>query len=291
MDNTGNQSMGIAAQTLNGSTGSTAEQQNTSVNANTSNEDVITQGADYVPSGEGYSGASPDAQVVGDMSQNVQNNSAGSSQNKMLLLISVGIVGVIFVVIVVIVLSMQAKKKKEAEELAQAESLLEEEVVEPSFMYTQDEVEALRLAGYTGYEIEDFEIQEQDAKSLIDAAEAARKAQYEMEILPYFDSSSDEFKELCKDTWVGQEELEFDTDVEQYQYFTETINVDYEKLPATGHQLFIKYTLTDGTACFMTVTPERYTELKDHGNIVISVQYTKTGDGKRIITSSSEVIP
>ena len=77
MDNTGNQSMGIAAQTLNGSTGSTAEQQNTSVNANTSNEDVITQGADYVPSGEGYSGASSDAQVVGDMSQNVQNNSAG----------------------------------------------------------------------------------------------------------------------------------------------------------------------------------------------------------------------
>ena len=41
----------------------------------------------------------------------------------------------------------------------------------------------------------------------------------------------------------------------------------------------------------MTVTPERYLELKESGNIVVRVSYTQTADGKRIITDMIEITP
>ncbi len=90
---------------------------------------------------------------------------------------------------------------------------------------------------------------------------------------------------------MGQADLTYDEDTTQYGYYYEVMNVDYIKLPAKGHQLFIKFFLENGDAVFMTVTPERYLELKESGNIVVRVSYTQTADGKRIITDMIEITP
>lgn len=196
--------------------------------------------------------------------------------------------GCILLVIVILLIGSSSAKKREEEELARAEELLAG-AEEPAFMYMYDELEALRLAGYTGNEIEQYERDEVPASDLVNAAKAARKAQYEAELAPYFDSASDEFMEVYRHTWLGQEDLVFDTDSSRYEYYETTMNVDYRKLPAKGHQLFIEYYLSNGDTCFMTVTPEKYLQLDDTGNIVLKIYYTKTADGSKIVTGAEEV--
>lgn len=210
----------------------------------------------------------------------------GKSGSRKLLILGGAIAAILIVVLSIAGGALIIKDKQEGADFLED---IEETV---PFAYTLDEVEALRLAGYTGDEIEEYEYAEQDAQYLIDEAEKERKKQYEKEIAPYFDSASEEFKSVYEDTWVGQPELTFDTNAEGYSYFVETMNVDYEKLPPRGNQLFIKFTLPNSEkVAFTTITPERWVTLNDSGNIVLSVSFTKTSDGKRIITDISEVTP
>lgn len=263
-----------------------------------SNVDVMTQGKEYKPEGEGYSNAETEVDTTVDVQAKAEelgitpNPDAveDNGENKKLLILVGIIVGVVLVVIIAVVCTMSYKKKKEEEERLKAEALLAEEQ-EEEFKYTDAEIQSLRDAGYTGDEIELFEFDRKSAQELIEKAKAERQEMYEREILPYFDAASDEFKELYEDTWVGQGELEFDSDVDQYTYHQTTLNVDYEKIDPTGRQLFLKLHLKSGICCFMTVTPERYLELDDSGNIVVSIYYTKTGDGAMIITDITEIIP
>ena len=104
------------------------------------------------------------------------------------------------------------------------------------------------------------------------------------------DNASPEYKELMSKTWLGQEEMYLSEDVDSYAYYMETLNLDYEKLEPRGNQLYLKVFFNNGKAFFMTVTPQRYIELRERGNIVVKLEYTKTAAGQFIITNITEVI-
>lgn len=215
-----------------------------------------------------------------------EEDTESTSVNKKLILI---IAGGVLAFLLIVIAAMALADKKEANEQARAEELLEEEQ-EAAFEYSMEDVEQLRLNGYTGDEIEENELKSIPAAQLIEEAKAARQAQYEAEIKPYFDGASEQFLSVYNKTWLGQPELVFDPTVESFGYYTDVQNLDYEKVPPTGYQLFLKiYLGRDGKAFFMSVTPEQWLELPDSGNIVVEIQYTATADSKRIITDVREI--
>lgn len=272
-------------------------------------EVVMSQGKTYKPEGDSYvsdpfagvtqsdgqadtetSDSGDVVEIQGMHEPADRGNPFKGLMQKPMVLLGIGLAVVVVLVTVVVFGSVSAKKKAE-EDWQHAEDLLEEEETYV-FTYDADEIYDLRLAGYTGFEIDEFQEDERDVQELVKAAEAARYARYEEEILPYFNSASDEFKLLWRDTWVGQDDFDLDYSKEYYDYVIDTVNVDYEKLPPKGHQLFIKYFLKhDSNACFMTVTPERYAELDSSGNIVLKIEYAITDDGTKVITDAYEVIP
>ena len=104
------------------------------------------------------------------------------------------------------------------------------------------------------------------------------------------DTASPEYQELLNKTWLGGAPLNLDA-VDPNVIYNNTsrkMNVDYEKCGAQGSQLFLKLYLDDGTAAFMTVTPNRWKELNDSGNIVVEVTWREAGE-LRIVTDVHEV--
>lgn len=163
----------------------------------------------------------------------------------------------------------------------------------PTFEYSAEERAILRENGYTGDDIERFEVEERDYRSLVKEAEEARKLKYETEILPYLDGASPQYKELERLTWLGTGDMSsviLTSSEGQYEQRYGSYNCDYVKLPAKGSQLFIKLTLMDfnNKEIFMTVTPERYNELQDTGNIVVTIEYYRYSDGSILVHSVYE---
>jgi len=163
------------------------------------------------------------------------------------------------------------------------------DTITPAFSYTDEEKASLRAWGYTGDEIEEHEDLETPASDLVaqskEAQEEARAALSNPE--------SPEYQELLNKTWIGQEELslpEYQQGVTEgsIAYNTFTYNADYEKIPAHGHNLFLKVYLEDGTYVFMECPVLRYMQLPDSGNIVIQYN-TATIDGAVIVNGVKEV--
>lgn len=162
--------------------------------------------------------------------------------------------------------------------------------VYPEFKYTADEIASLRKVGYTGDEIESFQEQKLEPQPLITQAEMDREAWAQQFVAPYFDTASEEWKSVINTTWYGLTKVEsYDTNSLAYQNVSYTLNADYEKVEAYGHQLFIKiYLNAKGDYAFMVTTPSRYAELPATGNMVVVITYTQTGDGQKFITSIVE---
>ena len=151
------------------------------------------------------------------------------------------------------------------------------------YRYTDREREMLRQAGYTGYEIEEFEANLEPYSLKIEESEQLRKEIYEREVLPYFDGASDKFKELYNNTWLSGKEVTLNAEeAGTWSYNVYTYNADYDKVHAKGHQLYIKITLGDGEPAFMLTDPTLYSQLADSGNIVVSITYVDTGTSKLI---------
>lgn len=258
-------------------------------------DDILVQGKTYQPKGEGY--VSPEVQ---EFEEEIGVEEAPTKSkfdvasivtgNKVFVVGAAIALSVLFMLAIVVIGSGNSKRKK-AEEAERAASLLEEST-EEIFFYTTEELEELRIAGYTGTEIEEFEMNAEDVDVLVQKAKEERYAQYESEIIPYFNNASDEFKALCKDTWVGQDEIVLDKieNKNSWQYYTETVNVDYSKLSATGMQCFIKCNIF-GNYVFVDIAPDRYLELEDYGNIVLSITYTVMTNGTKVLTNVTEIIP
>lgn len=242
--------------------------------------DEFVQGSTYEESAAGSDEELHYSSSRVGLASKVKTNVVG---NKKLLLIGGAVVALLLVLLVGMFL-LNLKKENDEAYLASLENTEELE-----FKYAMEEVLELRLAGYTGGEIEMFEQEELSAEDKIQESINARKQKYDAEIKPYLDGASPEFLELKSNTWVGGKPFTYNQDDTMYNYFTYNLNADYEKIPPHGHQLFIKFYLGNGAAAFMDVTPERYAELASEGNIVVSVTYTDDGAGAKIITDIQEI--
>lgn len=157
------------------------------------------------------------------------------------------------------------------------------------FSYTEEEKQQLRAWGYTGDEIEAHELDGTEASELISAA----KQEQEEARATLSNPESPEYQALLNNTWLGQQALTipgYEEGVTEgaIYYDTVTLNADYDKVPAHGHNLFLKVYLDDGSYAFMECPLLRYTQLADSGNIVVTYQ-TASLNGVTIITGMKEV--
>lgn len=146
-----------------------------------------------------------------------------------------------------------------------------------AFAYTAEELASLRRVGYTADEIEQFQLEEKDAESLVEEAEKAREEYLEETLEPFYKGRSEKFKKLEASTWIGLEEVDRDdipTTPEQWDAVSTssvTINTDYEKVEPRGHQLFLKIYISDDDDdwIYYQCSYKEWSQLKDKGNIVV----------------------
>lgn len=165
----------------------------------------------------------------------------------------------------------------------------------PDTLSTEDNVK-LRKLGYTGDEIDlalsegfDVEALEQAAQKLYD--DEATEAIHRMS-----NSASEEFRYIVDMSYFGQTGYEFVSHAEEhmgdyeFEQGSYTVNADYIKCPTYGAQLQLKCRITQDMWVFYVVTPMRFAELPQEGNIVLRVNYTQYGD-LTYITGVSETDP
>lgn len=185
---------------------------------------------------------------------------------------------------------LQERNPELFEESGETQAEQQPVVQQSSVSYSKKEVEALRLWGYTADEIEISSRDGIPAKTLVDQAKFDRQLAQKEALDVVRDTASPEYQELLNKTWLGGAPLNLDA-VDPNVIYNNTsrkMNVDYEKCGAQGSQLFLKLYLDDGTAAFMTVTPNRWKELNDSGNIVVEVTWREAGE-LRIVTDVHEV--
>ena len=158
-----------------------------------------------------------------------------------------------------------------------------------SVTYTSAELKALRKWGYTASELEIASRDGLTPQELVDSARADREEAQKEALAAVSDTASDEYKKLLNQTWLGGEPLDVSQFTADYVYNTEerTEIADYEKCDPHGEQCFIKVYLDNGDAAFMQVTPQRFNELPDTGNMVVVIDDVTLND-VTVITSITE---
>lgn len=263
------------------------------MNVEENNEEILTQEREFKPTG-GFEDWEDEANEEGgdDKQPDTADDFGEAKKSKFSpqILVPLGIVGVVVIIVLFIVVSGLFKKKPAEEDYSHLDEMLTPDA-EETFMYTAQELQDLRDAGYTGNEIEDYQFAEIDAEYLIEEAAASRKAQYESEIVPYFEAASDEFKSLLRRTWVGMDEFEIpEGDSDTWTYIVGKFNVDYEKIGARGLQCFIKIYLEDESEGFMTLPPDRYTAIADSGNMIVELKQCIMSNNIKVIVEAKEVM-
>lgn len=189
-------------------------------------------------------------------------------------------------IIVIVIMSITLVNRRNKVQDDWADSLDEQET---DFAYSDEEVELLRLNGYTGYEIEEYAALGYPADGLVEEAEAQRESLLAEEYANLFDSSSPEYQDLLNKTWLGQKQIPVDEGTEPLTKYTQNMNLDYEKVTASGYQLWLKLYVKDDLAIFMSVTPDRWNSLSDAGNIVVQLEYVEMSNGYIVITDITEI--
>lgn len=152
--------------------------------------------------------------------------------------------------------------------------------------YSIDETRILRKWGYTASELDITARDHLSATELVKQARKDREAAQKEALDAVRDTASPEYQALLNKTWLGGDSLDLSgVQVDSiYNTAQRTENVDYEKCGAQGTQLFLKLQLDNGTSAFMTVTPVRYLELAESGNIVVSIEQVEYGETTVIIS-------
>ena len=246
------------------------------------NQTTMQQGASYNPNGVPNAnagqnvGAVPQANVPNSNNQSDSNGKPGFSLNPKMILIIVGIV-IVFIIVYIILSGMQSGKVPEEESLPSEEDFEWVMPEEQVFKYTSEQIEKLRAVGYTGDEIELHQEYADDFDALIKDAEDARQAYIDEALATVQDNTSDEYKAYIGQTWLPLAER---TDMQTFEnigmYYSQRVNVDYEKVPVHGNQLMIKLYLDDDNHdnyVFCIVTPEEWLSLKDYGNVIANYTY------------------
>jgi len=158
--------------------------------------------------------------------------------------------------------------------------------------YSDKELTLLRKYGYTADEIEQSAALGIKAKVLLaDAKEARERLAYDT-IKKLGDTGTPEFQEIYYNTWLQGEPRDLSgVDPSIIPVLSSaTVNVDYTRLPAKGPQLWVKLQLPDGQYAFMSVTPQRYVQLNDSGNMVVTINTSTQGDQKFVVSIVEEEV-
>lgn len=245
-------------------------------------EDVLSQGKTYSSSdAEKKAAESPRRRH-----RSIENTSDSKEKNPMMMKAIVFGIAALVGIIAIVGMSMYLTQRKENVQNDWVDSLDE---VDSEFAYSDSEVELLRLNGYTGYEIEEYAALGYPADSLVEEAEAERESLLAEEYADLLDSASPEYQELRNKTWLGQKEFPIDEGTEPLTKYTQNMNLDYEKVTASGYQLWLKLYVKEDLAVFMTVSPDRWNSLADSGNIVVQLEYVRMENGYIVITNITEI--
>lgn len=168
--------------------------------------------------------------------------------------------------------------------VAEDPGFLDEYVIQ--FQYTKEEREQLRAWGYTGSEIEDYQLEQTPAADLIAKAKEAQ----EQARATLANPESPEYQNLLNQTWLGEPAVTppyvgADT---PYTITQRRENCDYVKCEPHGTNLMLKVELPSGTHHFMEVSIVQWSRLNDRGNIVVDYQEIEY-EGKVFITNMHEV--
>ena len=150
--------------------------------------------------------------------------------------------------------------------------------------YSNTEDIELRKRGYTADEIEFSREHGISYDDMIAQADADIENQQRQVLASLSDEGSEAYQTLLNMTWLQGADLNI-TDA-TYDEFgnlsvyeeTKTMNIDYTKVPAKGTQLLLKCNLLDYGVAFMSVAPDRWLQLADSGNILVSVTFEHWND-------------
>lgn len=144
----------------------------------------------------------------------------------------------------------------------------------------------LKSYGYTGDEIALAQSLGLSVEQLVSAAQVKRDAVTAESLERMSDHASKEFQLMYDYSQYSMPHYNYypiddyaDTWVLKEGNFM--VNSDYEKCPTYGHQLQLKVKVANNTYAYMNVTPQRWKELDDEGNMVVSVHYSLYGPTKK----------
>lgn len=214
-------------------------------------------------------------------------SSVDPQKSKTIKMIMAGVIGLLVVGVIVgaLIKTNNIKTEEDIPEVEESSISL--------FSYTGEEVEALRSYGYTGGEIEINEVDCIPAEELINKAKQAINSRLLEQYTELRDNTkiagSEEYMRLLDDTWLAGPIREVKTASSGVVIpEVKRENVNYKKIAPHGNQLFIKLTLDNGTFLFMVVSPKRYQELPESGNMIIT--YTEEDwQDETFITSVKEI--
>lgn len=225
------------------------------------------------------------------------------------------IVSVIFIVIIIIIIAISLRDSsnkqeiidsKEAPEEIQGEIqfdkngfIITDDIVPEDniFKYSVDEITRLREAGYTSTEIEEFEKMEvTNIDSLVSDIELQKRKSildhYHVFLRNAQESGNEQYLYALANTWLGLAPQEVNASGEVDDYYKDSCNADYWKLPLQGYQPILKVKFVDKQdverTVYMPVEPTTYVQLRESGNIVISYNFIKAY-GCEFITNIQEV--
>lgn len=248
---------------------------------------VSVQGDSYNPSAQSNTTQTPpvnNGTTIINTTSTGSNSGAGGIggllQNKMVLIPVVILLAILLFVGLYSSGLLGGGSAVSTEDQAPSDLNSELEWIEPEpfkFTYTPDEVTELRAAGYTGDEIEAAQINEVPCIDLIEMAKEQQRVWYEENVAPLYDVNSDQFNEYVSNTWLALDER---TDMSNWNsiasFYVERKNLDYEKIPVYGKQMFLKIYLDDNMHedyFFLNIDPEQWNKLGDSGNVIVEYTY------------------
>lgn len=228
------------------------------------------------------------------MSQGTDYNAGGSSGNTTIPIdldedngnrpklnikvVGIGVaIGLVFIFLISILGKLGGSDKPQETPPPIDNTIAEPIIIEPT-NYSAEEVVQLRACGYSTEEMENAFMCGISCSDMVAQAEAERQAWIDEAVAPYYDTTSDVYKEDMAQTWRGLTKYE---DTSKYigasQFLTKTRNLDFEKVDTHGAQLFIKIYLQDEPCSeyfFHLCTIEDWLRLPDKGNIICTYDYT-----------------
>jgi hypothetical protein len=103
------------------------------------------------------------------------------------------------------------------------------------------------------------------------------------------ESGNEQYNFVLANSYLGLPPQEFIEEDERREYVTYTELVNYWKMPLQGWQPTIKIRLANDAVIYMQISPIRYNELREHGNMHIRYDYIYY-KGVRAVTNIQEII-